>query len=193
MERMRSDDDFPGLFSRLNNLQEISRRSPTAAKAWLDEMVEGYAEADLLYAADGAVNDTVYSSWSFAQSNLLVVEDFEATKSDFVNLRDGRRAFVPTAYYDDFTLPAGVRDFHVAVEVPSAPAGGDVAAGTTLREDLPLPRFGLPADLNGDGKIDDLSHAEDYSTVPVIVTFHWTSSLGAEEEMRLSTWIWGYR
>ncbi len=198
MERMRSDDDFAGLFSRLNNLQELSRRSPAAASGWLEEMVGGYYEAGSLYkdetggyAGDGA--GTMYSSWSYAENTLLAVDDYDATRSGFVSLRDGRRAFAPQTYYDDFSTPAGVQDFHVAVEVPSAPTAGGAEAGSVLREDLPLQRFGLPADLNGDGTIDDASHNDDYRAVPVIVTFRWTTSTGAEEEMRLSTWVWGYR
>ena len=197
MERMRSDDDFAGLFVRLNNLQELSRRSPRAAELWISEMSEGYtASGGLVEGEGGTVTgdgyDTIYASWTYAQTNLVSIEDYEATRTNYTELRDGRRAFGPTAYYDDFVTPAGVRAFHVAVEVPAAPSGGDVATGPVLREDLPQ-RFGLPADLNGDGVIDDASHNDDYRTVPVIVTFRWTTSNGTAEELRLSTWVWGYR
>ena len=197
MERMRADDDFAGLFTRLNTLQELSRRSPEAAKLWVQEMIDGYADAGTLYDEGGGytaeANETIYASWSYAESNLLVVDKLESTTADFVHLRDGRRAFHPSVYYDDFLVPEGIRSFHVSVEVPAAPANGDAAAGTVLREDLPLSRFGLPADLDGDGKIDDQSHTDDYRAFPVIVTFHWSSPAGADEELRLSTWIWGYR
>ena len=123
--------------------------------------------------------------------SLLAVDDYDATRANYVSLRDGRRAFAPQTYYDDFSTPAGVRDFHVAVEVPSAPTA--TTTSPVLREDLPLQRFGLPADLNGDGTIDDQSHTDDYRAIPIIVTFRWTTSTGAAEEMRLSTWVWGYR
>ncbi len=194
-ERMRSDEDFAGLFERLNNLQELSRRTPAAAYTWLHEMVRGYYEEDLLYTADGTLAmdayDTLYASWNYTQSTLLVVDDFESTRSGFVSLRDGRRAFAAQTYYDDFVVPAGIRDFHVAVEVPSAPTAEDPTP--VLREDVPLSRFGLPADLNGDGVIDDKAHSGDYRTIPVIVTYRWTSATGGAEELRLSTWIWGNR
>lgn len=197
MERLRSDDDFAGLFARLNTFQELSRRSSDAAQLWVSEMVSGYADAGTLYAEDGSIsaeaNETIYSSWSYAETNLLAVDQLDSTSADFVNLRDGRRAFNPSVFYDDFIVPTGLRALHVAVEVPTAPSGGDVAAGTVLREDLPLARFGLPADLNGDGVIDDASHTDDYRAFPVIVTFHWSSPSGADEELRLSTWVWGYR
>src|SRR5262245_56908919 len=38
-----------------------------------------------------------------------------------------------------------------------------------LREDRQLPELGLPRDLNGDSRIDDLDHTSDYFQLPVRV------------------------
>ncbi len=196
METMRSDDDYAGLFNRLNNLQELSRRSSQAAYGWFSELITGYGETDDVYNDEGGVNedthDDLYAIWTYTR-NTLLVEDFESTSTDFVSLRDGRRAFAPKTYYDEFVTPRALRSFHVAVEVPAAPLTDTPYDGAVLREDIPLQRFGLPADLNGDGYIDDASHVDDHRALPVIVTFRWTTAAGATEEMRLSTWLWGTR
>ena len=41
MECMRSDDDYAGLFNRVNALQEMSQRTPAAAAAWLAAQMAG--------------------------------------------------------------------------------------------------------------------------------------------------------
>lgn len=43
-----------------------------------------------------------------------------------------------------------------------------------LREDLDLPEFGLPRDLNADGIIDSADHSGDYVILPVTVRIEWT-------------------
>jgi len=45
--------------------------------------------------------------------------------------------------------------------------------GVTLREDWNDPELGMPRDLNGDGVIDGLDHAGDYTVLPVRVTLQW--------------------
>jgi len=56
------------------------------------------------------------------------------------------------------------------------PVGG--VGGGELREDLDLPEFGLPRDLNEDGAIDATDHAGDYAILPVIVSVEWRSRRG---------------
>jgi hypothetical protein len=53
MERPRSDEDSVGLFERLINPQELSRRSPAAAYRWRHELVRGDSDEELLCNEDG--------------------------------------------------------------------------------------------------------------------------------------------
>jgi hypothetical protein len=62
-----------------------------------------------------------------------------------------------------------------------------------LREDLSLPLYGLPSDLDGDGTVDAAAHDGDYEALPVVVTFHWQPAGEAAHQLRLSTWLRGYR
>jgi type II secretory pathway pseudopilin PulG len=97
----------------------------------------------------------------------------------------------PTVYYADFTLPTDLGTVTFLVQVPASRAG----AGTplTLRENLVAPRYGLPADLNGDGTIASDSRESDYRALPVVIRMRWTRSNGAAEELVLPTWLRGER
>lgn len=55
-----------------------------------------------------------------------------------------------------------------------------VAAGAplVLREDLVLPEFGTPLDLDCDGVVDATNHAADYQILPVLVRVRWRSPAG---------------
>ena len=99
-----------------------------------------------------------------------------ATKLD-----DGTWALDPRFYYPDFVLPDRVRSLRVLVE---APAGVD-----GLREDQVAAEFGLPADLNGDGAIDDQPHQTDYRVLPVRVRFMWSADALGTRSMQLTTWL----
>jgi hypothetical protein len=102
----------------------------------------------------------------------------------------GARGFVPTEYYEDFTVPEGLGTVLVLVEVPSsAPSSGTGA--NVLREDAVLPEFGLPFDLNGDGTLDALDHGADYMALPFTVRLRWTPPGEAEQEIAVSTWMGG--
>ncbi len=141
MERMRSDDDWVGLYDRLRTLALLAQ-----------------------------------------------------TPGGTVHLDDGRRVYPATDYYDDFVLPAGLRELHILVDVPAVPeAGGAVPPVMVLREDVPLAAFGLPTDLNGDGVIDDATHDADYRVLPLVVTVRWQAPGAPSEELRISTWLWGQR
>ncbi|MHC5012591.1 MAG: hypothetical protein ACYTG6_16865 [Planctomycetota bacterium] len=62
-----------------------------------------------------------------------------------------------------------------------------------LREDVVAPEFGLPADLNGDGRIDDQPRDDDCIALPVIVTFQWTPPGESPREFRVSSGLRGNR
>ena len=50
--------------------------------------------------------------------------------------------------------------------------------GTALREDLDLPEFGLPTDLNSDGVIDSEDHSGDYVLLPVVLRLSYPGATG---------------
>ena len=92
-----------------------------------------------------------------------------------------------TAYYADFNVPADLGTLTFLVQVP---AGGLPA---TLREAQVAPRYGLPADLNGDGVTAGDSRAADYRALPVVVRMRWARAGGATEELIVPTWLRGER
>ena len=55
-----------------------------------------------------------------------------------------------------------------------------------LREDLDLPRLGLPCDLSGEGEIDALDHSDDYRLLPVLVRVEWRGA-GGDARFELAT------
>jgi len=57
-----------------------------------------------------------------------------------------------------------------------------------LREDVQDPRLGMPADLDGDGVIDDQPKDKTYIHLPVIVEVRWEGQLGSQR-LRLTTWL----
>lgn len=50
------------------------------------------------------------------------------------------------------------------------------AGGLELREDVDDPNLGMPRDLNGDGFLDNLNHANDYRLLPVTVRLRWQAA-----------------
>ena len=47
-----------------------------------------------------------------------------------------------------------------------------------LREDVVLPALGMPRDLNGDNRIDDVDHRYDAIVIPVLVRIRWQGRYG---------------
>ena len=82
-------------------------------------------------------------------------------------------------------LPDG---FGVLVEVPKmAPAGG--GAVQVLREDMVEARFGLPADLDGDGAITSDTRNTDYAALPVVAIFTWRPTGEDTRQFQLATQV----
>lgn len=63
------------------------------------------------------------------------------------------------------------------------PLDGD---GRTLREDLDLPEFGLPRDLDGDGAIDGADKRAAFRLLPVVLELDWEGPSGPQH-LSLST------
>jgi hypothetical protein len=96
-----------------------------------------------------------------------------------------------TRYYSDFEVPPELGTVTFLVQVPASRSG--TLTPLTLRESQVAPRYGLPADLNGDGLIDGSSREGDYRALPVVLRMRWTRESGATEEIVLPTWMRGER
>ena len=94
-------------------------------------------------------------------------------------------AFDASTYYADFTAPATLGTTQILVQVPV----GTVAGVAALRENLVAPRYGLPADLNGDGAVDGASRDADYMALPVVVRLRCGRPGRRTCEVVLATWI----
>ena len=73
--------------------------------------------------------------------------------------------------------------FPVGPPPPSAPIRDPV-----LREDVRNPRMGMPADLDGNGKIDDQPKDATYIHLPVMVEVRWKGRIG-QQSVSLVTWL----
>jgi len=71
--------------------------------------------------------------------------------------------------------------------VGPAPTGSPVP-GPVLREDQQNNWFGTPADLDGDGAIDDQPKNTSYIHLPVVVEIRWHGKSGTHT-LRLTTWL----
>ena len=60
--------------------------------------------------------------------------------------------------------------------------------GSQLREDLADDALGMPRDLSGDGRIDDVDHADNYRILPVLVRLRW-KGLGNERTFEVKTLV----
>lgn len=96
-----------------------------------------------------------------------------------------------TAYYADLEVPRTLGTVTFLVQVPAYNPG--VLLTPTLREDQPAPRYGLPADLNGDGVVAPTSRTGDYRVLPVVVRIRWQRRAQDPQEIVLSTWLRGER
>jgi hypothetical protein len=56
-----------------------------------------------------------------------------------------------------------------------------------------LPRYGLPADLNGDGVVEASPRDDDYLMLPVVVRLRWRRAAEGSNEVVLATWLRGER
>ncbi len=107
--------------------------------------------------------------WSGLYARLHLYQTRAGTLGDATALlADGRRTYPPSTYLPGFEAPEG---FTVLLEVPHTV---DPLTGVgALREDADAPDLLLPADLNGDGRIDAAPRDGDYRFLPVRCTFRW--------------------
>jgi hypothetical protein len=130
--------------------------------------------------------------WAGLYGRLLFRQAQAAAGHGPFPLPSGGTAWSGTFYYPAFLNPPGVEDLGFLVEVPPPTPPTSGGAGV-LREDLSLPRFGLPADLNSDTHVDGESRDTDYLMLPVVVHVRWRSRVGGVQELQLPTWLRGER
>lgn len=131
-------------------------------------------KAIALSAARGKIEEL--KGLAFAQVFVL----YNTTNAD-----DPGGVVAPGANFDVDGLEATDDDADSMVGAIEFPV--DEAAPEVLREDLALPEFGLPADLNGDLAVNGANCSADYRLLPVIVRLSWRGSSGVERiELRTS-------
>lgn len=118
------------------------------------------------------------------------VRQIDGSLPGAVLLQDGRVAYPPSDLCPGFVLPESLDSMVVRVALPLRKSlDGDLV----LREDVDEPFYGLPADLNGDGVIDDVSRNDDYRALPIHLTFQWQAPGHAEATLGFATWLRGVR
>lgn len=95
----------------------------------------------------------------------------------------------PSAYYADLVAPPELGDVRLVVQVPVDRVDGTPA----LREDVVAPRYGLPHDLDGDGRVDGLPKDGTHLALPVVVRVRWARPGGRADEVVIPTWLRGER
>ena len=131
--------------------------------------------------------------WTNVYTRLRALQDQASKPGTAMRLRDGRQAWKITAYHTDLLQVDPIASLRVLVDVPSAPLDANPTGPAVLREDIADERFGLPADLDGDGKLDGSSRNDDHVVLPIVATFHWRLPNGRDGELRVSTWLRGNR
>jgi type II secretory pathway pseudopilin PulG len=129
----------------------------------------------------------------YARLRTLEVQAEAGGGAESAPLADGGTAWPLTTYFPTRTPADGELAMHVLVEVPPPQPPQSGSGTAALRENATLPAFGLPADLDGDGAIDDDPHDADYATIPIVVILRYASADAIVNEMRTSTWIGGTR
>lgn len=131
------------------------------------------------------------AEWATLHERLSTLQvQANATGTTGPRLEDGRLGYSPSTYYADIQNPRDLGSLIVLVDVPYVESS---SGERVLREDILDARFGLPADLNGDGTLDAEPHTDDYVALPVVVTFHWAHGGESPRELRFSTALRGER
>ena len=93
-----------------------------------------------------------------------------------------------TAFGDGFAIDGLLPQAGDADGLPGRILFPEGPVGNDLREDLVLPQFGLPYDLNASGDIQAAPVNADYQLLPVRVRVEWTGSNG-DQELEVRTWL----
>lgn len=127
--------------------------------------------------------------WATLYARLRIQQSLAVGDKTLPGLASGLGTFPLKTYVPGFAAPTGLT---VLVEVPS---GSDAVTDLpVLREDLDLPEYQLPSDLDGDGAIDSVAHDADYLFLPIKATFRWERpGVGGAQQLSVVTWLRGER
>lgn len=127
----------------------------------------------------------------YARLRVLSRESTRDTGFTWLSVDPLLRTYPATTYYSDFETPTDLGTITFLIQVPASRAA--IGSPLTLRESQVAPRYGLPADLNGDGVVDSSSREGDYRALPVVVRMRWARRSGSVEELIMPTWLRGER
>lgn len=117
-----------------------------------------------------------------------------SAQSTHATFNDGARSLPLSVYAPGFEAPTELREVGVLVTVPPRIANPEHAQHwPSLRENSNQPLYGLPADLDADGKITGGSASSTYVVLPVRLRLRWTGSNGQSGETAVLTWLRGDR
>lgn len=182
--------------------QQRSRRGRRGARGFT--LLELSITIAVLVIGIGAVVSTMVASAAVGHTNREEQTALEAGRSAIETLKGGDFEQVFALYNQDPAddpLPgtAPGAGFAVALLDPQrADADGLEGQlffpgdGIELREDFVDADLGMPRDLNLDGIIDGLDHADDYLVLPVRVRVQWTGENG-NREIELVTTLADFR
>ena len=127
----------------------------------------------------------------YARLRILSRESTRDTGFTWLSVDPLLQTHAATAYYSDFETPTDLGTITFLIQVPASRAA--IGSPLTLRESQVAPRYGLPADLNGDGVVDSNSREGDYRALPIVVRMRWARRSGSVEELIMPTWLRGER
>jgi hypothetical protein len=130
-------------------------------------------------------------NWATLYDRLRVssVESASDTGLAFLKVDPSLATHSASAYFSGFVPPTSLGTVTFLVQVPRNVV--DTVGG--LRETIVAPRYGLPADLDGDGDVDGDVRDADYVALPVVVRIRWARPARASQEIVVATWLRGDR
>jgi len=161
LERMRGGE-FREIFARFNSDPEDDPEGPGTAPG-NGFLVDGLSSIET--SVDGFVGRIAFPTIELSKSDTggtYVLED--PVDIDVLGPKE-----TGTVKVDQLDLPI--------IEPPIPPPAKDQTE-LLLREDVVLPKLGMPRDLNGDSMIDNVDHARDYFILPVHIRIEWIGSNG---------------
>jgi prepilin-type N-terminal cleavage/methylation domain-containing protein len=162
-----------------------SRSRPTQAGF---SLIEAMVVAAILAIGALSLSAVQVQSMSLTRSSRETSAARQAARLAFERIHEVPVAYAFASFNDDksddpggvgtapgasFTIDTDAGPMNCRIDFPTVSG--------TVREDVVLPRFGMPRDLNGDGAIDSRDHAKDYLVLPVRVRITWSGAKGARE------------
>lgn len=181
------------------------RRSPEAGFTFVELLISftvlmlgllAIAALTMTLYSSSIINDEERSALSAAQAQVerMKTYDFHEVFASFdastENDPVGGNAVGPWFEVDGLQAAPGLpkgKAGRVIFPVGPPPTSSTLTV-PVLREDIQDNALGMPADLDGDGTIDDQPKDQSYIHLPVIVEVRWTGRLGVQST-RLVTWL----